>query len=74
MPSAVSPPRSANTPNPITTTPADLKNSGACFPRANDAEPKESRDNIGRVPRAKANIISNPDINDPLDSATTCID
>src|SRR3989344_9101986 len=73
-PKAARPESSANNPRPTTTTPADLKNSGACFPCAKDAEPKESNASIGSVPKANANIINNPDINDPLPSATTCID
>ncbi len=73
-PSPASPARRANTPRPITTTPADLKNNGACFECAKDTEPNESNASIGSVPRANANIIKSPDINDPLESAETCID
>ncbi len=74
IPSPASPARSANNPRPITTTPADLKNKGACFPCANDADQKESSISIGNVPRANASIIRSPEINDPLPSADTCID
>lgn len=74
IPRPARPERSANSPRPITTTPADLKNSGAYFECANDAEPKERNKSIGSVPRAKANIISIPDTKDPLLSADTCID
>ena len=74
MPSPASPANSANIPRPITTTPADLKNRGACLEWANDADPNDRSANIGRVPSANANIIRSPDMNDPLESATTCID
>ena len=74
MPSPASPAKSANNPRPITTTPADLKNSGACFPCANDADPKERSTSIGSVPRANVSMIRSPDMNDPLPSAETCID
>lgn len=74
MPSPANPARNANIPSPITTTPADLKNKGAFFERANEAEPKDRSVSIGNVPRAKESIISIPLQNDPLDSATTCID
>ena len=74
MPSPASPARNANKPSPITTTPADLKKRGACFECANEAEPNERSTSIGNVPRANANIIRVPDINEPLESATTCID
>ena len=74
MPSPASPAKSANNPRPITTTPADLKNSGACFPCANDADPKERSTSIGSVPRANASMMRSPDVNDPLPSAETCID
>ena len=43
IPRPASPERSANNPSPITTIPADLKNKGACFPCAKDAEPNERR-------------------------------
>jgi len=74
MPSPASPARSPNNPRPITTIPADLKNNGACLPLANEAEPKERSASIGNVPRANANIIKSPDINDPLLNDETCID
>ena len=74
IPSPASPARSANNPRPITTIPADLKNSGACFECANDIEPNESSASIGNVPSANADIIKSPDINDSLESAATCID
>src|SRR3989338_7651488 len=74
IPSPASPATSANNPRPITTIPADLKNNGACFECANDTEPNESNANIGHVPSANENIMRSPDINDPLESAATCID
>lgn len=74
MPSPASPAKRANIPRPITTTPADLKKRGACFPCAKDADPKERNRSMGNVPMAKANMIKAPDMNDPLESATTCID
>ena len=74
IPRPASPARSANSPRPITTTPADLKNSGACFPCANDADPNESSTSIGNVPIANASMIRSPEINDPLPNAETCID
>ena len=74
IPSPASPARSANNPRPITIIPADLKKSGACFECANDTEPNESNASIGNVPSANENIMRSPDINDPLESAATCID
>ena len=74
IPRPANPASNANKPRPITTTPADLKNSGACLPCAKDAEPKERKASIGKVPRANANIIRNPEMNDPLEIATICID
>ena len=74
IPRPAKPASSANPPSPITMIPADLKKSGACLDCANEADPKERRANIGRVPRAKKSIISIPEINDPLDNAETCID
>ena len=74
IPSPASPARSANNPRPITIIPADLKNNGACFECANDTEPNESSASIGNVPSANENIMRSPDINDPLESAATCID
>ena len=74
IPSPASPARSANIPSPTTTTPADLKNKGACFPCANDADPNERSTSIGNVPSENANIIKNPDMKDPLPKAATCID
>ena len=68
------PARRAKSPSPITTIPADLKNKGACFEWANEADPNESSASIGKVPRANENIMSEPLINDPLESADTCID
>ena len=73
-PSPAIPARSADSARPITTIPADLKNKGACFPCANDADPNERRRSIGNVPRAKASIISIPEPKDPLPNAETCID
>ena len=74
MPSPTSPDKNANIPRPITTIPADLKKRGACFPCANDAGPNDNNVSIGKVPRANVNIIKAPDINDPLPTATICID
>ena len=74
IPSPAKPAKNANTPRPITMTPADLKKSGAYLELANDTELKESKESTGRVPRAKASIIRNPEIKDPLLSATTCMD
>ena len=73
-PNPASPESKAKSPSPITTTPADLKNSGAFLEWANDTEPKESSARTGNVPSTKPSIISIPDIKDPLDSAATCID
>ena len=73
IPSPASPARKANNPRPTTTTPADLKNSGACFDCANDAEPNERSASIGSVPSANASMIRAPDMNEPLERATTCI-
>jgi hypothetical protein len=73
IPSPASPARSANNPSPITIMPADLKNKGACFPCANDADPKERSKRIGSVPRANAIIISIPDTNDPLPKADSAL-
>ena len=74
IPSPASPARSANNPRPTTITPADLKNSGACFPCAKDADPNERSTSMGSVPIANASIIRSPDVNDPLPNAETCID
>lgn len=74
MPSATRPDKNAKSPRPITTTPVDLKNNGAYFECAKEADPKESKESIGRVPRAKENMMSRPAKNDPLDSAATCMD
>ena len=74
MPRPANPASSANTPRPITTTPADLKKRGACLPCAKDAEPKDRNASIGKVPRANANMIRKPDMKDPLEIAATCID
>lgn len=74
MPRPVSPERSANIPSPITTTPADLKNRGACLECANDVDPNDKSASIGKVPRANASIIRKPDMNEPLETAAICID
>lgn len=74
IPSPASPASNANIPRPTTTTPADLKNNGACLPCAKEADPNDTSASIGNVPKAKANIIRSPDINEPLERATTCID
>ena len=73
IPKPASPAKSANKPRPITITPADLKNNGACLPCAKDADPNDNNKSIGKVPRTNANIMRNPDIKDPLERATTCI-
>lgn len=74
IPSPASPDKRANSPRPITTMPADLKNKGACLPWANEADPNEKNASIGNVPRANENIIKRPDRKDPLLSEATCID
>ncbi len=74
IPSPAKPASSANSPRPITTTPADLKNKGACLPCANDADPNERSKSTGNVPRAKASMINIPEPKDPLPNAETCID
>lgn len=74
IPSPASPASRANIPSPTTTTPTDLKNRGAYFEWANDADPNERNRSIGNVPRANASINRSPDINDPLPNAETCID
>lgn len=74
IPRPAIPEKSANSPRPMTTIPADLKKSGAYFPWANEAEPNESSASIGSVPKANANIMRNPDMKDPLLNAETCID
>lgn len=72
-PSPASPARSAKAPRPITKIPADLKKSGACFDCEKDAEPNDNNASIGSVPRANVIIIRNPETNEPLESAATCI-
>lgn len=74
MPRPASCAKKAKTPSPITTTPAEAKNNGAYFDRANDADPKESSDNTGSVPRVKKSIMSDPVTKEPLESAATCMD
>ena len=74
IPSPASPARNANKPRPKTIIPADLKNKSACFECAKEIELNERSASIGSVPNANENIINNPDINDPLESAATCID
>ena len=74
IPSPASPERSAKSPRPITTIPADLKNKGAYFPWAKEADPNERNASIGSVPKANANIIISPDMKEPLLNAETCID
>lgn len=73
-PNPASPESKAKSPSPITTTPADLKNSGAYLECANEEDPKDRSARTGNVPSTKPSIISIPDINDPLESAATCID
>ena len=55
-------------------TPVDLKNRGAYFDFAKETELNDSIASTGSVPRAKKNIIENPEINEPLDNAENCID
>lgn len=74
IPRLASPESRENSPSPITTIPADLKNKGACLLLANEADPNERNASIGNVPRANANIIKNPNTNDPLLRAESCID
>lgn len=74
IPNPASPESKAKSPSPITTTPADLKKSGACLECANEAEPKDKSASTGNVPSTKPSMINIPDINDPLESAATCID
>ena len=74
MPKPASPASNANIPRPTTTIPADLKNRGAYFECANEADPNDKSASIGKVPSAKANITKDPNIKDPLESAATCID
>ena len=73
-PRPASPDSSAKSPKPTTTTPADLKKSGAYFECANEAEPKDRSASMGKVPNANANIIINPEAKEPLPSAPTCMD
>lgn len=74
IPRPARPASNANIPRPITTIPADLKNNGAFFELVNDAEPKDNNASIGSVPRANASIRNIPSVNEPVDSAATCID
>ena len=74
IPTPARPDRSANVPRPKTTTPADLKKSGAYLEREKDNEPKESNPSTGSVPSANESIIIKPEVNDPLESADICID
>lgn len=74
IPSPASPARRANSPRPITTIPAALKNKGACFPCANEADPNERSTSIGNVPKANASMMRSPDMKDPLLRAVTCMD
>ena len=64
IPSPTSAESKANIPKPITTIPADLKNRSLYFDFANDIDPKDKRNNIGKVPRAKKNIIIDPFMKD----------
>lgn len=73
IPNPANPAKKAKTPRPITKTPADLKKSGAYFDPANDAEPNDSKASIGSVPKAKTVIIRDPEKNEPLAKAATCI-
>ena len=72
-PNPAKPDKSANKPSPITTTPADLKKSGAYLLSAKDAEPNDRSASIGKVPKANASMIINPATNDPLESDAICI-
>jgi hypothetical protein len=53
--------------SPITTTPVVAKKSEARVDVPSEREPKESPVRTGRVPRAKAVIMSAPCANEPLD-------
>ncbi len=74
IPIPASPARNANTQSPITTTPAEAKKRGACRDFENETELKDNRARIGSVPIANASMMSDPEINDPLARAATCID
>lgn len=74
IPSPESPARKARSPSQMTTTPADLKKSGACSDLANDADQKDRSASTGSVPRANESMMRRPERNDPLESAATCID
>lgn len=69
MPNPASPPRREKMPSPITTIPAVLKNSGACFELANEMDVNERSERTGNVPSAKKNMIIVPFMNDPDDNA-----
>lgn len=64
----------ANIPNHKTTTPADLKKSGANRDFEKPSTPNERRASTGNVPRANDSIISHPLTNDPLESDAICMD
>ena len=74
MPSAARPPRSEKRPSPITMTPTEAKNRGACFDCVIDSEPNERRERTGSVPSAKKNMIRAPIRDEPLPRVATCID
>lgn len=74
IPRPANPARSAKTPRPITTMPADLKKRGAYREWANHADPNERSASIGKVPREKASMMSPPLIKDPLERAEICMD
>ena len=73
-PNAARPARRDSKPNPITTIPAVLKNSGAYFVCANRNEPKEIKVSIGKVPKANMPMIAAPRKEVPQERAANCID
>lgn len=74
IPSPESPAIRAKSQSPITITPAEAKKSGACRDFENSIELTERRARIGSVPMENASIMSDPERNDPLAKAATCID
>lgn len=74
IPRPASPESSEKSPSPITMKPADLKKRGAYLDFAKETEPNETRARTGNVPRANESIMSEPETNNPLESADICID
>ena len=72
-PSPASPASMENIARPMTTTPDVFKNSEAYLLLANVLAPKDSKDNAGKVPKAKKSIINEPEMNEPLLMAEICI-